>query len=165
MNTSELLSKLQKDSRSISNADISLARAYAMETVEHVPEPYKTIYSSDYFVFLYESFLEIQKCRSHEIVIQEINPEDYESALSSINEKNDTDDRKKDSMNRFITIVHIYLTFIVKKPLHPVGMVFPGGLKITEDGTFYYCPVKDKQTETGISFCEFCICKDSEEQK
>jgi uncharacterized protein (UPF0305 family) len=43
-------------------------------------------------------------------------------------------------------------------------MVFPGGLKITEDGTFYYCPVKDKQTETGISFCEFCICKDSEEQ-
>jgi uncharacterized protein (UPF0305 family) len=165
MNTSELLLNLQKDSRSISNADISLARAYAMEAVEHVPEPYKTIYSSDYFVFLYESFLEIQKCRPDEIVIKEIDLVDYEAALSSIKEKNDTADRKKDAMNRFITIVHIYLTFIVKKPLHPVGMIFPGGLKITEDGNFYYCPVKDKQTETGISFCEFCICKDSEEQK
>ncbi|WMW24848.1 DUF2115 domain-containing protein [Methanolobus sediminis] len=164
MNTSELLSRLQKDSRSISNADISLARAYAMEAVEHVPEPYKTIYSSDYFIFLYESFLEIRKCRPDEIVIREIDPADYEAALSSINEKNDPGDRKRDAMNRFISIVHIYLTFIVKKPLHPVGMIFPGGLKITEDGIFYYCPVKDKQTETGISFCEFCICKNSEEQ-
>jgi uncharacterized protein (UPF0305 family) len=164
MNTSELLSKLQKDSRSISNSDMSLARAYAMEAVEHVPEPYKTIYSSDYFVFLYESFLEIQKCRPDEIVIREIDSEEYEAAFSSINEKNDPDDRKRDAMNRFVSIVHLYLTFIVKKPLHPVGMIFPGGLKITEDGTFYYCPVKDKQSETGISFCEFCICKDSEEQ-
>ncbi|MBP1909083.1 DUF2115 domain-containing protein [Methanolobus bombayensis] len=164
MNTSELLVKLQKDSREISNADISLARAYAMEAVEHVPEPYKTIYSADYFVFLYESFLKLKNCRSDEIVIQEIDPAEYEAALSSINEKNNTNDRKSDAMNRFITIVHIYLTFIVKKPLHPVGMVFPGGLKITEDDTFYYCPVKNKQTETGISFCEFCICKDSEEQ-
>jgi uncharacterized protein (UPF0305 family) len=164
MNTSDLLSKLQKDCRSISNADISLARAFAMEAVEHVPEPYKTIYSSDYFVYLYESFLEIKQLRPHEILIQEIDPADYEAALCSIKEKTDSVDRKKDAMNRFISIVHIYLTFIVKKPLHPVGMVFPGGLKITADGTFYYCPVKDKQSETGISFCEFCICKDSEEQ-
>jgi uncharacterized protein (UPF0305 family) len=165
MNTTELLLVLQKDSLSISNADISLARAYAMEAVEHVPEPYKTIYSADYFVFLYESFLEIQKCRPDEIIIREIDSADYEAVLSSIKEKNVVNDRKSDAMNRFISIVHIYLTFIVKKPLHPVGMIFPGGLTITEDGTFYYCPVKEKQTETGISFCEFCICKDSEEQK
>jgi uncharacterized protein (UPF0305 family) len=165
MNTPELLAKLQKDIRRISNVDLSLARAYAMEAVEHVPEPYKTIYSADYFVFLYESFLEIRKCRPDDIIIQEIDSAQYEAALSSIKEKNDYADRKSDAMNRFVSIVHIYLTFIVKKPLHPVGMVFPGGLKITEDETFYYCPVKDKQSETGISFCEFCICRDSQEQK
>ncbi|MDI3487163.1 MAG: hypothetical protein PWQ50_2383 [Methanolobus sp.] len=105
MNTSELLLNLQKDSRSISNADISLARAYAMEAVEHVPEPYKTIYSADYFVFLYESFLEIRKCRPDEIIIREIDPADYEAVLSSIKEKNVINDRKSDAMNRFISIV------------------------------------------------------------
>ncbi|WP_407356939.1 DUF2115 domain-containing protein [Methanolobus sp. WCC5] len=166
MYASELLTALQKESRGISNADISLARAYAMEAVSYVPEPYKTIYSSDYFTFLYESFLELKKrCPDALIVKQEIDCDAYKRALFRIREKNDSADTKKDAMNRFISIVHIYLTFILRKPLHPVGMVFPGGLKISEDGSEYYCPVKDKQSESGISFCEFCICRDSEELK
>lgn len=160
MDRSELLSALKKEARYISNEDISLARAAIMEAVEHVPEPYKTIYSSDYFTFLYENFLRL-KIHDQIQTEEEIDAMDYSSLLDSIKEKNDYEDKKREALSRFTSLVLAYLVFIVKEPLHPVGMIFPGGQRITQKELHYYCPVKDKQAETNISFCEFCICEDS----
>ena len=162
MNRSELLIELKKETRDITNEDLSLARAAIMEVVEHVPEPYKTIYSSDYFVFLYENFLRL-KGHGQLQADEELDSGDYASLLDSIKDKNYSEDRKRDALRRFTNLVLAYLVFIVKEPLHPVGMVFPGGMRITQKELHYYCPVKDKQSDTNISFCEFCICKDSSE--
>ncbi len=162
MNRSELLTELKKEALCISNEDLSLARAAIMEAVEHVPEPYRTIYSSDYFTFLYENFLRLK--RHGNVIIKEyFDAQEYVSLLDSIKDKNYSEDRKREVLSRFSGLVLAYLVFIVKEPLHPVGMVFPGGTRIIQRDLHYYCPVKDKQTETGISFCEFCICKDSSE--
>ncbi|SFM24128.1 DUF2115 domain-containing protein [Methanolobus profundi] len=162
MNRSDLLTELKKETRYISNEDLSLARAAIMEAVEHVPEPYKTIYSSDYFTFLYENFLRLKGHRDAGIE-EELDQEEYGSLLNSIKDKSYSEDRKREALTRFTTLVLAYLVFIVKEPLHPVGMVFPGGMRITQKEMHYYCPVKDKQAETNISFCEFCICKDNSE--
>ncbi len=162
MNRSELLSELKNEARYISNEDLSLARAAIMEAVENVPEPYKTIYSSDYFTFLYESFLRLKR---HDQIQaeEEIDAMDYSSLLDSIKDKGTSPDKKRDALTRLTSLVLTYLVFIVKEPLHPVGMIFPGGMRITQKEPHYYCPAKDKQSETNISFCEFCICKDSSE--
>ncbi|WMW22702.1 DUF2115 domain-containing protein [Methanolobus mangrovi] len=162
MNRSELLNELKKEARYISNEDLSLARAAIMGAVEHVPEPYKTIYSSDYFTFLYENFLRLKGHK--EIGIEEeLDAEEYASLLGSIKDKSYPDDRKREALTRLSSLVLAYLVFIVKEPLHPVGMIFPGGMRITQKEPHYYCPVKGKQSETNISFCEFCICKDNSE--
>lgn len=162
MNRSELLTELKEQAQHITNEDLSLARAAAMEAVEYVPEPYKTIYSSDYFTFLYENFLNL---KGHEQVRdeEEIDAGEYDSLLHSIKDKNDLEGRKKEALTRFSGLVLAYLVFILREPLHPVGMVFPGGMRITQKESHYYCPVKDKQSETNIAYCEFCICKDSSE--
>ncbi|WP_342305329.1 DUF2115 family protein [Methanolobus sp. ZRKC5] len=162
MNRSDLFTELQKKARYISNDDLSLARAAIMEAAENIPEPYKTIYSSDYFIFLYESFLRLKR---HEQIQteEEIDAMDYSSLLDSIKDKNVSPDKKREALTRLTSLVLAYLVFIVKEPLHPVGMLFPGGAKITQKELDCYCPVKDKQAETNISFCEFCICKDSSE--
>ncbi|WP_292467231.1 DUF2115 family protein [Methanolobus sp.] len=162
MDRSELLSELKKEGRHISNEDLSLARAAIMDAVEHVPEPYKTIYSSDYFTFLYDCFLKLKR-HGPVLADEDIDAEEYDSLLDSIKDKNDSEGRKRDVLSRFTSLVFAYQIFIVKEPLHPVGMVFPGGQRITQKELHYYCPVKEKQSETGISFCEFCICKDSSE--
>ncbi len=164
MNRSELLSELKKKARYISNEDLSLARAATMEAVENVPEPYKKIYSSDYFTFLYGSFLRLKR-QGEVLDEEEIDTMDYSSLLDSIKDKNTFPDRKREAFTRLSSLVLPYLVFIVKEPLHPVGMLFPGGAKIIQKDSHYYCPVKDKQAETNISFCEFCICKDSSELK
>ena len=162
MNRSELLNELKEQAQHITNEDLSLARAAVMEAVEHVPEPYKTIYSSDYFSFLYENFLSL---KGHEQVHaeDELDAQEYDSLLHSIRDKNDLEGRKREALTRFSGLVLAYLVFILREPLHPVGMVFPGGMRIMQMEAHYYCPVKDKQSGTGISFCEFCICKDSSE--
>ncbi|WP_164997836.1 DUF2115 domain-containing protein [Methanolobus psychrotolerans] len=164
MDTSELLISLKKESFCISNSDISLARVAVMEAVRYVPEPYKTIYSAEYFKFLYMNFLELKNCDSTG-TNGEIDAEVYDSLLRSIRGKSYLHDTKKEALNRFTRLILAYLVFIAKRPLHPVGMLFPGGSEITQKEQKYYCPVKDKQSETGISFCEFCICRDSAELK
>ena len=162
MNRSDLLTELKEQAQHISNEDLSLARAAIMEAVEHVREPYKTIYSSDYFTFLYENFLRL-KGHGDAGIEEELDLEEYTSLLDSIKDKSYSEDRKREALTRFTTLVLAYLVFIVKEPLHPVGMVFPGGIRIIQKDLDYYCPVKDKQSETGMSFCEFCTCRDSEE--
>ncbi|MEZ5333984.1 MAG: hypothetical protein R2741_01445 [Methanolobus sp.] len=65
-----------------------------MEAVKYVPEPYKTIYSSEYFVFLYESFLKLKR---HKTLLkdEEIDIAAYEDLLLSIREKSEPSDRKR----------------------------------------------------------------------
>lgn len=160
MYSRELLSMLKRESETITNDDLSFARAAVTGAVKYVPEPYRSIYSEQYFIFLYENYLRLKKQVSlpkDETVDTDI----YNAILAGIRGKNNPGDRKKEAFARFTALVIPYLVFIAKEPLHPVGMLFPGGLKITKKDADYYCPVKDKQSETGISFCEFCICADS----
>lgn len=54
-------------------------------------------------------------------------------------------------------IIALYTTFIKDEPIHPVGMPFPGGLKIKYENGNYLCPVKDSQKDNPHAVCGFCI--------
>ncbi len=57
-------------------------------------------------------------------------------------------------------LTSFYHSFICFKPIHSVGMVFPGEkFKIRCVGGVYYCPTKAKQVSNPNALCSFCVCK------
>ena len=60
----------------------------------------------------------------------------------------------------FIKIISIYLTFIEKKPLHPLGIVFEDGYTVYQSGNSYYCTGKKIFIKEDKSLCNYCVCKD-----
>lgn len=63
-------------------------------------------------------------------------------------------------LKKYVRMVSIYLTFIVKKPLHPPGMIFSGGEKIISKDNYFYCSLKNKQLDQELSLCKYCVSKD-----
>ncbi|WP_048063485.1 DUF2115 domain-containing protein [Methanococcoides burtonii] len=161
MDTKELLASLEKDARRISNNDIMKARSFMLNYVKFLPEKYKKAYSTELFSYYYETFMEIKGLRSNP-VIEEIDIETYNELVKNYSQQFN-EDPLESYFQRFMSVVTPYLIFITKKPLHPVGMILPGGMTIMEPNGEYYCPIKNKQTEVDIALCKYCICKDNEE--
>ena len=161
MNTRELLASLEKDARRLSNNDIMKARSFMLNYVKFLPEKYKKAYSTELFSYYYETFMEIKSLRSNP-AIEEIDVETYKELIKNYSHEL-SEDPLEDYFQRFMSVVTPYLIFITKKPLHPVGMIFPGGMTIMELNGEYYCPIKNKQKEVDIALCKYCICKDNEE--
>lgn len=59
----------------------------------------------------------------------------------------------------FIKIVSIYLTFIAKKPLHPLGIIFSNGATVYQREDSYYCTGKSVFIKDNLSLCKYCICE------
>lgn len=164
MNTAYLLNKLKKDAQALSIHDIMKARASMEKGVQHLPQKYREMYSSGLFAYLYDTLQEI-KNRENVDLIEEIDQEKYEEVIKRIDRFVDDSEPGQKTFARFARIATLYLIFIRKKPVHPPGMTFPGGLKIIEEKGVFYCPVKDKQSEVDIALCEFCVCKDLDEME
>lgn len=64
-----------------------------------------------------------------------------------------------EDFKELIKIISIYLTFIVKKPLHPPGIFFPNGTTVNQKGETYYCTGKRIFLKDNESLCKYCICK------
>lgn len=56
----------------------------------------------------------------------------------------------------FYYLLAAFAIFVIEEPGHPVGMLFPGGLKVEQRGSVYYCPVRDKEKEVFYALCNFC---------
>ena len=83
--------------------------------------------------------------------------EDFKSSIDNYFKLYGPDDGE---FKEFIKIISLYLTFIEKKPLHPVGIVFEGGYTIYQSGNSYYCTGKKLFIEEDKSLCNYCVCKD-----
>ncbi len=65
----------------------------------------------------------------------------------------------------FIIHVCLYLSLIVKKPLHPIKMDFKDNktvfMKENDGKRIYYCDVKEEFRKNSDEFyiCKFCVCK------
>jgi uncharacterized protein (UPF0305 family) len=54
-------------------------------------------------------------------------------------------------------IASLYATFLLEKPIHPVGTPFPGSLKVEEKNGTFYCPVRDANIDTPNAVCNICL--------
>jgi len=57
----------------------------------------------------------------------------------------------------FIKMISIFLTFIVKKPLHPPGIIFSNGATVYQSGDLFYCTGKKVFKKDNLSLCNFCV--------
>lgn len=62
----------------------------------------------------------------------------------------------------FYYLMAVFSMYVLEEPGHPVGMPFPGGLRVERRGLLYYCPVRDREREVPHSICNFCPAKQSE---
>jgi uncharacterized protein (UPF0305 family) len=65
----------------------------------------------------------------------------------------------------FYYLISAFTMFILDEPGHPVGMPFPGGFKVEQRGSKYYCLIRDKEKEIFYSICNFCPALQSEDNK
>ncbi len=158
MQTATLFNRLRKKALNLTNSDLALVRSRLEEEAKFLPEKHKQIYSKDYFTYLYLTFQNILKTPS----IDNTEPID-DLALEKLMKKINRIERKP--VKNFFSIVIPHLVFIEKKPIHPTGMLFPGGKKIICKDGMYYCPVKDIQSEIDLALCDACIAYDSSQLK
>lgn len=162
MNTEDLLASLRKAARDIPMADIMKARAFMIRSASGLPKKYREAYSTELFTHLYSIFAEISSSKKP-AKNENIDPEQYEELMRRLEEMGTSDDKNEEYFNKLVKITAPYLVFIAKRPIHPVGMEFPGGDRVLEKEGVYYCPVKDKQNNVEVALCKFCICRDAEE--
>ncbi|MDD1685834.1 DUF2115 domain-containing protein [Methanoregula sp.] len=63
----------------------------------------------------------------------------------------------------FYYLIAAFTMFVLEEPGHPVGMPFPGGFRVEQRGSEYYCLIRDKEKEIFYSICNFCPARQSEE--
>ena len=63
----------------------------------------------------------------------------------------------------FYYLIAAFTMFVLEEPGHPVGMPFPGGFKVEQQGSNYYCFIRDKEKEIFYSICNFCPALQTEE--
>lgn len=49
-----------------------------------------------------------------------------------------------------------FMMFVLGRPGHPVGMPFPGGFFVKEEGRRFLCPIREKEKDLPSSICNFC---------
>ncbi|WP_445475575.1 DUF2115 domain-containing protein [Methanococcoides methylutens] len=162
MNTEELLVSLQKAARDLPISDLMKARAFMVRSASGLPEKYREAYSTGLFNYLYTIFTEISRSKQPERN-ENIDPEEYDELMERLDQMGVSEDKNQYYFNKLVELTVPYLVFIVKKPIHPEGMVFPGGDRVLEKDGVYYCPVKNKQNNVECALCKFCICRDAEE--
>jgi uncharacterized protein (UPF0305 family) len=65
----------------------------------------------------------------------------------------------------FYYLIAAFTMFVLDEPGHPVGMPFPGGFKVEQRGSDYYCLIRDKEKDVFYSICNFCPALQTEESK
>ena len=79
----------------------------------------------------------------------------YSFVLMS-NRENQTE-KSKSKFPLIGCIASIYTTFLLEEPIHKVGTLFPGSLKVEEKDGKFYCPVRDANIDTPNAVCNICL--------
>ncbi|ADG14095.1 Protein of unknown function DUF2115 [Methanocaldococcus infernus ME] len=151
MKATELLKKLKEEAKNFSIYDIAKVRAFLERDAKYLPKNYREKYVNKMLEHFLKSLKEVKEYKLKEDY--EIDEKKLKALLDRI-ENSGYDE----TFIRLSKIVCPFLVFIAKKPIHPLDLEFPGGLKIIKKGDKYYCPVKEKQ-KNQFSLCPFCICQ------
>ncbi|GBF36144.1 DUF2115 domain-containing protein [Methanofervidicoccus abyssi] len=157
MRSRELFKRLKRMAKDFSIQDLMNVRVFLEEDMKYLPEGYKEQYLRNQIMYFINTLKEIKEKKESNIKDYPINEGKLRTLLGRI-EGFKRGVKGEDSFIKLSKIVVPYLVFIDKKPLHPVGTKFPGGLYIVKREDKYYCPIKNRQNNE-YSLCEFCVCE------
>lgn len=69
-------------------------------------------------------------------------------------------DPTDEEFKEFTKLICIYLTFIVRKPLHPPSIEFGDGTTVYHEGNIYLCTAKKLHIDEEYSLCRCCVSKE-----
>lgn len=153
---SDILKILKKYSSTISVFDMMEFTSHVMKENKYVQESYREEGQKSYI----ESFLmrikDIMNDNSN--YEEKIDRKPFDDAVETLKNHYQTGihDSKSKSLLIF-EIASIYSTFILKEPIHRVGTVFPGSLKVEKKNDKFLCPVKDANIDTPNAVCNICL--------
>lgn len=90
-----------------------------------------------------------------------LNQRYLEKFRDTINLYMDTHAPEDPEFKDYIRRLNCYRTFVLKIPMHPVGMSFEQG-RVIQKGQNYYCTAKKFYMNQKDSLCRFCVAKLSE---
>lgn len=87
-----------------------------------------------------------------------IDKEEFADAIKTLmsNHENQTG-KSKTKFPLIGCMASIYTTFLLEEPIHKVGTLFPGSLKVEEKDGKFYCPVRDANIDTPNAVCNICL--------
>lgn len=87
-----------------------------------------------------------------------IDKKEFSDAIKTLMSNRETQTEKSKSKFPLIgCIASIYTTFLLEEPIHKVGTLFPGSLKVEEKDGKFYCPVRDANIDTPNAVCNICL--------
>lgn len=154
----ELLNILREYARKISVFDLMEINALMLEDMKYVQDRYQKEFHGGYAKNFLGRLKEI-KDSTLEFSLEEDDLDliEVKESLIMLKRFEENETNKNPKFVSVYTIISLYTTYVLNEPIHPVGTVFPGSLKVEEKDGKYYCPVKDANSETPNSVCPMCI--------
>lgn len=145
---------LKRYSSKISVFDMMDFTSQVIEENRYVQEGYRQDSQKSYI----EAFLLRAKDISNDVDDYPdcVNRTDLEKAISTLKSnhaKYGTDTRT----SLIFYIASLYSTFVLKEPIHPVGTLFPGSLRVVNENGRFLCPVRDANIDTPNAVCNICL--------
>lgn len=144
MNSNDLIKNIKKD---LENYPIDYMKKKAQDN--RYPDniyKYLAIYNSNTYDEIFQN--EVEDFEINDTLLKNM-----ENDLDNYLEINGSD--KED--NKFTKALSLYLTFISKKPLHPVGDSKTH--QVYESNGIYYCKDRVKYLKDDNSLCKYCVSK------
>ncbi|MBQ8018148.1 MAG: DUF2115 domain-containing protein [Methanobrevibacter sp.] len=151
-----VLEILKKYSSTISVFDMMEFTSHVMEENKYVQESYREEGQKSYI----ESFLLRIKdiMNDNNDYGEKIDQDPFGDAVETLKNHYQTGiHNSKPKPLLIFEIASIYSTFILKEPIHKVGTVFPGSLKVEKENDKFLCPVKDANIDTPNAVCNICL--------
>lgn len=149
--------------------DLSMISAKLNEEIKLLPSPYreqvKPYFDEQLFGGYHSILLKYNKKELSGNFSPITDPDLFQDFCKMIPDGCDNRDEEKFSTSfriwlpkyrLFYFLIAVYTMFVCDKPGHPVGMPFPGSIKIIQKGDTVLCPIRDKEKDVLFSVCNFC---------
>jgi uncharacterized protein (UPF0305 family) len=172
----ELLTALVRELHAYSLFDLQIIGGRLNSEIEKLPSPYREAVRPYFRAQLFDPHHRImamhrtrtqgifdrQPLRDQALFVKfcEMIPDGC-FAWNDVSERNPYFHNPKNRL--FYYLIAVFTMFVLDEPGHPVGMPFPGGFRVEQRGSEYYCLIRDKEKEVFYSICNFCPARQSEE--
>ncbi|WBF08831.1 DUF2115 domain-containing protein [Methanothermobacter thermautotrophicus] len=156
MTEMQLLEMLKKEASSVHIKDIMSASVYLREDARYMPPREQKEFIERFTRAFFNRIRDIKNDKN--IYPGHVDTAGLKEFIDFLDQQlSQAKTENERCFQKIARIITIYVTFVRKEPVHPVGTRFPGGFTVRREGNVFYCPVKDRQINTPGALCRFCV--------